>query len=69
MSPVVERAVDEGRNELSEAEAREYLNEQTQKYLGLSLAEFMERAEAGTLPSHPVVAHLVLLTGARPGAC
>lgn len=50
-------------------EAREYLDQQTRRYLGIGLREFLRRAEEGTLPDHPVVGHLVLLTGARPGAC
>ena len=50
-------------------EAKAFLEDQTQRYLNMSLAEFYERAEAGTLPDDPNVTHLVLLSGAHPGAC
>lgn len=69
MSPGVARAVEEGREELTPAETREYLEEQTRKYLGISLDEFLRRAEDGTLPEHPAVAHLIMLSGARPTSC
>lgn len=65
----VERAIAEGRTELTDEETREYLDEQTRVTLGMTLVEFMRRADEGTLPDHPAVPHLVLLTGARPGPC
>jgi hypothetical protein len=69
MSSVVEQAIAEGRDELTDAESRQYLESEVQRYLGIDLDEFMTRADAGTLPEHPAVAHLILLTGARPSSC
>jgi hypothetical protein len=59
----------DNRDELTEDEARAFLEEQTLRYLGMGLEEFMRRADEGKLPEHPMVEHLVLLTGARPGTC
>lgn len=56
-------------NELTPAQARAFLEEQTQRYLGLSLENFYRLADEGQLPDDPVVPHLVLLSGARPGSC
>lgn len=41
------------------------VEEQTQKYLGMSTAEFIESVRRGELPDHPATAHLLILTGAR----
>jgi hypothetical protein len=62
-------AAGELNQELSTEEAQAFLEDQTRRYLDMSLAEFYQRAEAGTLPDDPVVTHLVLLSGAHPGAC
>jgi hypothetical protein len=69
MSPALARSVEEGREELTPEETREFLEEQTRKYLNMGLDEFLYRAEKGTLPEHPAVAHLIMLSGARPSAC
>ena len=69
MTPLLARVLEEDRDELTEEEAREYLDSQTRLYLDLSLDEFYARAEEGTLPEHPMVAHLVLLSGARANSC
>ena len=55
--------------ELSPEQANAFLEEQTGRYLGISLAEFYKLADEGRLPDNPMVPHLVLLTGARPGSC
>ncbi|HEY3669498.1 MAG TPA: hypothetical protein VGN51_01065 [Acidimicrobiia bacterium] len=68
MSPALTEALAEGRD-LTPDETREYLEQQTQTYLRMSLGEFLALAEAGELPEHPVVAHLLLLTGARATSC
>ena len=62
-------AAGELNQELSTEEAQAFLEDQTRRYLDMSLAELYQRAEAGTLPDDPVVTHLVLLSGAHPGAC
>ena len=69
MSPGLARAIEEGREELTPDETREYLGEQTRRYLSMELDEFLRRAEEGSLPEHPVVAHLIMLSGARPSSC
>lgn len=69
MTPGLSHATSEGRDELTPDEARDFLEDQTQRYLGISLEEFMRRAEADDLPDHPMVEHLVLLTGARAHSC
>lgn len=66
---VIEKAAAEGREELTEAESKKYLATEVRRYLGMSLDEFYKRVENGTLPEHPAVAHLILLTGARPSSC
>jgi hypothetical protein len=66
---VIERAAAEGREELTEAESKEYLESEVHRYLDMTLSEFYKRAEDGTLPDHPAVAHLILLTGAHPSSC
>jgi hypothetical protein len=55
----------EDRDELTADESRRYAEQEIWNYLGLSLAEFLKRAEQGTLPDKPVVPHLLLITGAR----
>jgi hypothetical protein len=61
--------VTDGPDELTEEETRAMLEEQTQRVYGLSLDDFIRRAEAGDLPAHPDLVHLVLLSGARTDAC
>ncbi|HUY30914.1 MAG TPA: hypothetical protein VMV02_07980 [Acidimicrobiales bacterium] len=56
-------------NELTREETLAYLEEQTQRYLHMPLDEFYRRAEAGTLPDHPAVPHLILMSGARATSC
>jgi hypothetical protein len=63
------RSIREGRDELTPEEAHEYVAERVREELGISLEEFMRLAEDGNLPDDPAVAHLVLLTGARPSSC
>jgi hypothetical protein len=69
MTPGTSQAIDDNREELTAEEARVFLADQTRRYLGMELDEFLRRAEDGTLPDHPMVEHLILLTGARPGTC
>ena len=68
MSPVVAQAVAEDRD-LTEAEARAFVEEQTLEYFGLTYDEFVAAAEADELSAHPALAHLVLLTGVRSNSC
>lgn len=66
----MKNAAEELNQELSTEEAQAFLEDQTRRYLDMSLAEFYEGAETGTLPDDDaVVTHLVLLSGAHPGAC
>jgi hypothetical protein len=69
MSPELTQAVEDGRDELTDEETRRYLEDQTRAYFGMSLDEFLRRAEEGTLPDHPAVAHLIMLSGATPSTC
>jgi hypothetical protein len=69
MSPVIEKALGEGRSVLTPEEARAYLEEQVRDQLDMSLDEFVRRAEAGDLPDHPAIPHLVLLAGVRSPGC
>jgi hypothetical protein len=70
MSPAIARAIDENRDELTLDEARAFAEEQTQKYFGLTVADFVREAEAGRLPEDdPMVVHLALLTGAKLHTC
>lgn len=64
----IEKAAVEDR-ELTEEEAREYLDGEVRRYLGIGLDEFYSLANKGRLPEHPAVAHLILLTGAKPSSC
>lgn len=52
------------RNELTAAEMKALVDEQTRRYLGMSRQAFLRAAKAGKLPDHPAVAHLLLLSGA-----
>jgi hypothetical protein len=70
MSTVLENAVAEGRDELTADEAREYVEAQTRLHFGLSIEDFIRKAEDGSLPEDdPVVVHLALLTGAKLHSC
>ena len=69
MTPGVAHTIAENRDELTADETRQLLEDEIQRHLGMSLDEFYRRAEAGTLPDHPLVAHLALLAGARTGPC
>jgi hypothetical protein len=55
--------------ELTPEETQALLEQLTDKYLGIPLEEFYRLAEAGILPDHPVVPHLILLSGARASSC
>jgi hypothetical protein len=50
--------------ELSPEETMQVLKKQVRRYLHMSVEEFLELMEAGTLPSHPAVPHLVMLADA-----
>ena len=70
MSPVLAKALEEGRDELTPDEARQFADDQSRQYFGLSIEEFIERATAGELPhDDPMVLHLALLTGVRLHSC
>ena len=70
MTPqLTEALADPDRDELTADEAHEYMEEQTLRYFGLSLAAFIAAAEANELPDHPALAHLILLTGAQSESC
>ena len=66
---VIEKVASEGRDELTEDESKEYLESEVRRYLDMPLEKFYKLAEQGRLPDHPAVAHLILLTGARPSSC
>jgi len=55
--------------ELTAEQFRRFLEEETQHYFSMSVDQFTAAAERGKLPDHPVVAHLVLLTGAVHQRC
>ena len=47
-----------------------FVEAQCQKFLSVSTDTFVELAKAGSLPKHPSVEYLLLLTGAQsPGSC
>lgn len=69
MTPGIANAVFEGRDELTEEETDEYVESETMRVYGLSVADFIAAAEAGNLTPGPALAHLVLLTGARTDSC
>lgn len=50
---------------LSREEFAAYVEEQAQRYLGMTTAEFIESVRRGELPDHPATAHLLILTGAH----
>ncbi len=64
-----ERTVSVDLSEMSDEEWHQYLEDSVQRFLGMSLDEFMECAAKGSLPEHAAVAHLVLLTGATASTC
>lgn len=47
---------DEDVNDLAEREA--------QRYLGMTVQQFIAKVDAGDIPRHPIVGHLLLLIGA-----
>lgn len=61
--------LESGRDELTPEETREMLEERTMAVYGLTLDDFVNEAEADTLPAHPELVHLVLLSGARTNSC
>jgi hypothetical protein len=70
MSPALQNAVDEGRDELTPAEAEEFANEQTLEYLGMTIAKSRELAAAGHLPQDdPMVVHIALSAGVPLHTC
>ena len=69
MTSGVAQAIKEGRDELTPDEAAEYVADRVRCELGISLDEFLQKAEAGTLPESPAIAHLILLTGATATTC
>ena len=50
-------------------EARAYVAERVERELHMSVDEFVRRAADGSLPAHPSVPHLVILTGASAEFC
>lgn len=67
---VMDTVAREGREELTPEESRAYAEEQTQKYFGMSVEEFIAKAEAGQLPEEDAMTvHLAILTGARLPSC
>lgn len=62
MSPIAE--ADET---MSREEVWAILDAEARRFLGISADDFLAAARAGTLPDHPIVAHLVLLAG--EGSC
>jgi hypothetical protein len=70
MSAVLNRARNQGRDELTAEESEEYLNEQSLRYFGIPITEFRQRAVADTLPADdPVVLHIALLAGVTLPHC
>lgn len=51
--------------EMSAEEFAALVEEQCQRYLSLTTAEFVGAVRRGEPPDHPVTAHLLLMTGAR----
>jgi hypothetical protein len=62
-------AVGDTQSEMTIEQTMTLLEEQTQRFLGMSLDDFYAHAEAGTLPDHPAVPHLILMSGARASSC
>jgi hypothetical protein len=52
---------------MSRDEVWAILDDEAHRFLGMSADDFLDAARAGTLPDHPIVAHLVLLAG--EGSC
>jgi hypothetical protein len=50
---------------LSPEEFAALVEEQAQRYLGMTTVEFIDSVRRGVLPDHPATAHLLILTGAR----
>lgn len=70
VSPTLANVVEEGRDELTPAEAESLVEEQTQQYLGISAVEFRRRALADELPTdNPMVVHIALLAGVELRSC
>ena len=55
--------------ELTIEQTHTLLEQEVRKYLDMSLDDFYRCAEEGHLPDHPVVPHLVLMSGARATSC
>lgn len=67
---IMDTVAAEGRDELTPEESRAFAEEETQKYFGLSVDDFIAHAEAGRLPEDDaMVVHLAILTGARLPSC
>jgi hypothetical protein len=49
---------------LSRQDVLAVLDRDARRYLSISGDEFIAHAHAGTLPDHPIVAHLAMLAGA-----
>ena len=58
---------DQSDNIMSRDDVLRLLDEQARHFLGMTGEQFIDAARAGTLPDHPIVAHLCLLAG--EGAC
>lgn len=67
---IMDKVIAEGRDELTQEESHALVEEETQEYFGLTVEEFVRRAEEGTLPADDaMVVHLALLTGAKLKRC
>lgn len=64
---VLPRELADNPNVLTEEQFGALLEKRAQEWLGMSLDEFVDRRDNGTLPSSPAVDHLLLLLGARTG--
>ena len=58
---------DQSDNIMSRDDVLRLLDEQARQFLDMTGEQFVDAARAGTLPDHPMVAHLCLLAG--EGAC
>ena len=58
---------DQSDNIMSRDDVLRLLDEQARQFLGMTGEQFIAAARAGTLPDHPMIAHLCLLAG--EGAC
>ena len=52
--------------DLDAEQASHRLEQQTLQFLGMTLDDFLRRAEEGRLPDTPAVSHLLLISGATP---